>query len=36
VRGNIRKKLNLLPNENLEEKLKELATPMAKMTAINF
>lgn len=36
VRGNIRKKLNLLPNENLEEKLKELAMPMAKMTAIGF
>ena len=36
VRGNIRKKLNLLPNENLEEKLKELARPMVKMTAIGF
>ena len=36
VRGNIRKKLNLLPNENLEEKLKELAMPMVKMTAIGF
>lgn len=36
VRGNIRKKLNLLPNENLEEKLKELAMPMVKMTAISF
>ena len=36
VRGNIRKKLNLLPNENLEEKLKELAMPMAKMAAISF
>ena len=36
VRGNIRKKLNLLPNENLEEKLKELATPMANMAVISF
>ena len=36
VRGNIRKKLNLLPNENLEEKLKELAMPMVKMAAISF